>query len=113
MAKQKKLNIPIYRGELNLIKVKELKELHDLFYDIYTFEDGFLDGAGALHFDIPPIKFYIVVEMPANIPILAHEALHATNKILDKRGIKSDFENDEAQAYLLEWIMEECIKFFI
>lgn len=37
---------------------------------------------------------------------LAHECLHATSFILDHAGVKADFQNDEAQAYLLGTIFE-------
>lgn len=43
---------------------------------------------------------------------VAHECIHACNMILEHRGIISSFNNDEAQAYFLEWIVNECYKFF-
>lgn len=37
---------------------------------------------------------------------IAHEILHATAWILDKRGLRFDAENLEGYTYLLEWITE-------
>lgn len=37
---------------------------------------------------------------------LAHEALHITNFILEDRGVKGSYKNDEAQAYLLSYIVD-------
>lgn len=42
---------------------------------------------------------------------IAHEAIHATNMLLDSRGVLADFNNDEAQAYLLEWVVDEIYRF--
>ena len=41
---------------------------------------------------------------------IAHEALHVANFILEDRGIKGSYKNDEAQAYLLSYIIEEIQK---
>lgn len=38
---------------------------------------------------------------------LAHEAFHASNIVLEQRGIKADTDNDEAQAYLIGWIFSK------
>lgn len=40
--------------------------------------------------------------------VIAHEALHGTNMVLDYRGVFPCFKNDEAQAYLLSWFVK-CI----
>lgn len=41
---------------------------------------------------------------------IAHEALHVTNFILDDRGVKGSYKNDEAQAYLLSYIVRKIQK---
>jgi len=41
---------------------------------------------------------------------IAHEALHATNRILYHVGVDPDHNNDEAQAYLLSYIVDEIYK---
>lgn len=38
---------------------------------------------------------------------VAHEALHIANFTLEDRGIKCSVKNDEAQAYLLSYILEQ------
>jgi hypothetical protein len=48
---------------------------------------------------------------PKFISCLAHESLHAANMILSNAGVRVDVcENDEAQAYLLGWIMKKCLE---
>jgi hypothetical protein len=39
---------------------------------------------------------------------LSHEAVHAANYMLDRAGVKISFENDEAQAYLVGHIVDQC-----
>lgn len=39
--------------------------------------------------------------------ILVHEATHLANMILTDIGHKIDGDNDEVQAYLLQWIFEQ------
>lgn len=41
-----------------------------------------------------------------DIGVIAHEALHACNITLSMRGVVADFDNDEAQAYLMTEILE-------
>lgn len=40
---------------------------------------------------------------------LAHEAVHSANYMLDRAGVKMSFENDEAQAYLVGHIVDQCM----
>lgn len=40
---------------------------------------------------------------------LAHEATHAANYMLARASVRFDLENDEAQAYLIGHIVDECI----
>lgn len=44
-------------------------------------------------------------------PLLAHEALHATNVVLGGAGVKPSFDNDEVQCYyqmhLLKFILKD------
>jgi hypothetical protein len=41
---------------------------------------------------------------------IAHEAVHLTNMIFQKRGIKPDLDNDELQAYLTAFLFEKIDK---
>ena len=40
------------------------------------------------------------------ISVIAHEAVHAANFILDGMGMEGDFNNDEVQAYMVQHICE-------
>lgn len=42
--------------------------------------------------------------------IIAHEALHAANRVLEHVGVEISTTNDEAQAYLLTYILKNIKK---
>ena len=54
-------------------------------------------------------KLHIAVfaETPAH---LAHECIHAKNAIMELTGITSNFNNDEAEAYMAEYVFREYAK---
>jgi hypothetical protein len=47
-----------------------------------------------------------------SLGILCHESIHAANFVLSYRGIKINQDDDEALAYLAQWIFQECMKFY-
>lgn len=55
---------------------------------------------------------YIWLDDPCEDPAacLAHECVHAANFALGSRGVKVTTDDDEAQAYLVQWIFSNCFK---
>lgn len=51
---------------------------------------------------------YVIYLRKKSLSTLAHECLHVTNMILERANVKVDLDNDEAQAYLLGWLMKKC-----
>lgn len=47
------------------------------------------------------------------IDTVDHEVVHITNQILNNSGVDSDYNNDEAQAYLLGYISGRVWKFLL
>jgi len=47
---------------------------------------------------------------PERIGVLCHECVHLANSILHNKGVVLDGRNDEAEAYLAGFIMENLIK---
>lgn len=39
---------------------------------------------------------------------LVHECVHAANYLFEQKGIRISTKNDEAQAYLVQWIFDNC-----
>lgn len=56
------------------------------------------------------IRVYSEVETPEQFNTLVHELLHATDFILDYRGLKLVDGSDEAYTYLIGYLMEETMK---
>ena len=50
---------------------------------------------------------------PQKISILAHELVHATFNTLHAKGVKEEAGHEEAAAYLLDSMMERCLKWLI
>ena len=59
------------------------------------------DGTPFVH------KAVIHIQKPY-VSMLAHEAVHASSFILEAMGVVADFNNDEGQAYMVEYIMSRC-----
>lgn len=47
---------------------------------------------------------------PVAIGTLAHEAFHCADHILSSRGFKLDDEHSEAHAYLVGWVVDQCLQ---
>lgn len=111
---KKAIPVPLYRGYLVILITNSenllSKQIHsepfrDLFahtvYGEYNRRQGF--------FII--LNFNNQYDARITNGTIAHEALHATNFILKNRGVIEDFNNDEPQAYLLEWIVHQVHQF--
>lgn len=61
----------------------------------------------------PPNKYTHVFIHPKyyNAENLCHEAYHLAAHILNDRGVKADFKNQEPMAYLLGWVVDKIDTF--
>lgn len=100
------IKIPIYHGKL-WIKFSNdfIKDAKKIGVDLQPNANEFLglafrkkqSGAGA----------YCIM-IGRNTPdIIAHECLHVVNYIFHDRSISINTENDEAQCYLLSWVVTQ------
>lgn len=108
MFKQK-IKIPIYFGDLVLIQTDDFEALPEKYglgghkpYDAVAFEHDRKNGW---------TRYFIVVRTKCKPRAIAHEVVHIVNSILRDRGVKLDYDNDEAQAYLTGWITHQCYKY--
>lgn len=46
-----------------------------------------------------------------NLGYLTHESVHGANFLFALKGQKISVKNDEAQAYLVQWIFDNCRKY--
>ena len=107
--KEKQVKIPIYGGTFIVKVVDSWKKTNKEFnYKIEKYTEGCafwsVDDTGSS-------KFYMVFKGIPSTSTMVHESVHLANSILKYRGIKSSHLNDEAQAYLVEWIFEQAEEF--
>ena len=109
----KKISIPIYRGNLHVILTNDIKRLK---IEMPFFEG---DEIHAHAISYPDTKWYgysIILNIN-NINSdtingkIAHEAVHVAHFIMNDRGIEADSRNDEPMAYLVQWIVDVVHKF--
>lgn len=104
--KEKTIDIPIYFGKLTIIITDSWSKVN-LLYN--TKIDSKLYDA--VVFEIKDNDEYIVAIKKVEWSIIAHEVVHIVNAIFLKCGIELDRHNDEPQAYLTGWIINEIDKF--
>lgn len=46
----------------------------------------------------------------ADVPVIAHEVLHATFWVLKEKGLTLDDSSEEAYTYFIEWLTREIVK---
>ena len=106
---RKKIDIPLYSGVLILEQHENLKSVKK------RYNTKSVKGYKAIAFRETSKKYnrYVIgVDESTDASIIAHEALHVTNMILQDSMVYLDPENDEPQAYLLGWIVDKCHKYF-
>lgn len=97
--KGKKIRVPIFNEVIrlyigNVDKVAKAYNCGDVSeYDAFCFrEKG---------------RYIAIFRKKLKPSIIVHEATHLANMILTDIGHKIDGDNDEVQAYLLQWIFEQ------
>lgn len=109
--KIKKIKVPIFNNRLILVDSTD--------WSILT-----KHGIQAQY--IPSRSEYIAVAMESkdsiflvfdttkkdfDISVVVHEAVHASNYILEDIGHVSSAQNDEVNAYLTQWVSKKCFDF--
>ena len=103
--KEKTIDIPIYFGKLTIITTDSWSKVN-LLYNT-KIESKLYD---AVVFEIKDNDEYIVAIKKVEWSIIAHEVVHLVNAIFLKCGVELDRHNDEPQAYLTGWIVNEIDK---
>ena len=66
-------------------------------------------SAGAAFIKNGVIYIWVKEFNEKNFEYLVHECVHAANFLFALRGQELTAKNDEAQAYLVQWIFSQCI----
>lgn len=96
-----------YRENINFCTDITDEDFYEIFHNLTGYrygEDLFCDGKTIEYGE----GILIYLKNSSDIHILAHECFHASNIIMRKRGIKPDPYNDEPQAYLIQWLFNNC-----
>lgn len=64
-----------------------------------------LDGEGPIVIWTRPLK-----TEADRYSILAHECVHAAHVCLSRKGVKSDFDNDEPVTYLVQQLIKQALE---
>jgi hypothetical protein len=108
--KYKVIDIPIYGGKLVIgyLNEEELKKEFDIDYKTmlattYSRINYKSYNTILINFNFDNKYQYI------DYGIIAHECVHFKNFLFERIGFQCDTENDEAEAYLIEWVMNQTI----
>lgn len=101
-----KLRIPIdvLRAEVHVF-IGSTEEARKHLPEDLCFRGGYLARTWQ-YGEAKKFRVYIHSETAA-LSVIAHEAVHAASFILDHLHIKADFNNDELQAYIVQFIVEK------
>lgn len=102
MLTEKIIIVPIYRYVLRIVVFDDFKEVCDKYSEV-TYSDN--KGTVIDYGD----KSMICVP-PDDIPTVVHECEHVKNSIWKRIGFIPTSENDEPDAYLIEYLYKEVMK---
>lgn len=102
------IKVPVYHGRILIKFCKDfIKEAHKIGVELRVDANSF-DG---LAFKIPKNGNWCILLSEKITPgVIAHECLHVVNYILGDSGVEVSVTNDEAQAYLLTWLVNKVHK---
>lgn len=93
------IKVPIFTGNIKIVSEKEWLKVFPND-EIHPLDNGYCSTANG--------ELYIWMnEKTKTVGTLAHECLHAVNRILDSKGMTATISDDETQAYLLAWLVDK------
>lgn len=114
----KKIIVPIYGSRVVFVEGSDPVEIENKFgLDVgeYVYAHAFYDRIrenGKLY----SCSFLIAnrenIYARFTYGTLAHEVVHIAGFILDRAGVRADFNNDEPFAYLTEYIYNKAVAFY-
>lgn len=115
MHKVKKISVPLYRGQFMLIVSDEPNKVNNLINQprSYANKDSMYASAWLFGYGKKQRQTFAILlnfnNIDSNIHYgtIAHEVEHIKNMIFEERGAKTDPDDDETQAYLVEWITDK------
>lgn len=89
----------------------KIKDLHQFLWKTFGFDKDInhADGYTMMATGEDGCTIVIWTRRKIDMPVLAHEATHAASFTLGRAGVKADFDNDEACAYLVGLLVEKAL----
>lgn len=110
MITKKKINIPLYFGDLNIVQGDDA-DIEEFSRRVIGFDmHGFDAYYTTLQTKSGYTHYYLVFRQDPTPKIIAHECAHLVAGVFVDHMIKADFDNDEPFCYLLGWVVEQCHK---
>lgn len=119
--KEKIFRSPIYPAEIVFVNTnneKKLNKRHQITFKHHTIHAHTITQIVEKK-EFNERRYYIIMDTGSKlgsggvgVGCLAHECFHLSNMIFDFIGAIPTFENDEPQAYLIHYLMNEGLKFF-
>lgn len=107
MKTSRKIKVPIYNFTIYVTIFDEWEEVTKYYIGNKNVErEGFLL---VNNLDVNTLKFFVNAECPSCI---THEIIHIKNIIFDVIGHVSNAENDEPEAYLVQYLYDKIIKVY-
>lgn len=101
MVTKKTIKVPIYDYRVIIVVADTLKEVYKIYPDI--------DYEGKAC--VAEYTNYSIIAIPPYQPgIIAHECVHLKNCIWKYIGYKPEANNDEVDAYLVEYLFDQVSK---
>lgn len=99
-----KVKVPIY---FSVIQIVVAKDLNKALRKLKINENG-KDHEAFVVYDED--KIILFISKDASQGLIAHESVHIVNLIFKNAHVELDIDNDEPQAYLMGWVVEEITK---
>lgn len=107
----KNVQVPLYHQYIQIIICDDVEKEIDQINKKYPANINNLDFSGHAEgngkFNLIVLNKKYLTDEAFAISTIAHEAFHVSSFIMKRVGINPDVNNDEAQAYLLSWIIEQ------
>lgn len=100
MITKKIIKVPIYDYKVTIIVSDTFEEANKLYPEMHQCNACVLES---------PTESVIVIP-PNQLGILAHECVHLKNNIWTYIGYKPTSDNDEVDAYLIQYLYNEVYK---
>lgn len=108
--RKKKIPIPIYFSDLVIMQVKDWDRINEKYG--FKLDNSFAAMVFKTQSKKGYIKYVVAFTSKPKASIVSHECVHLVNQLFIDRMMTLDPHNDEPQAYLTGWFVDQIDNFF-